>query len=174
MYNRIQKDTVQVLLLDKHFSKIKSFRIDNNQKDDFQEYCLIEYKDIMDKLQKADILISQFNGNIEISASDNIQYWLKLKKDADGRYYLRLESQDNSIQALFYYSYDGFKTAIEYFLKNTEKTKENELHALYRTSYLYTIGFGLDGNNCEVILEIDRWKKAYLARLGIFNDFRKE
>ena len=166
MYNKIENSVVQVTLLDKNFDKIKTVKIET-EKDNFQESYKIETVS-----QTFNILYSKFNGDSEIASSDNIKYYLSLCKYKDeDKYYLALYSK-NSITRTFSFTFNGFKYLFDFLEeRKSEHSQETQKSTLITATYLYITSLGeYDQKNCDIIMSISHWKKAMLARIGIFED----
>lgn len=175
MWTKIYKDTTkQVQLLDKYYTKVKTIIVADYKKDnDYQEKINIEYSSIVfDEPQKVNILVSQFGGKMELSTSDNINYYLKLKTvDANGNDCLCLYLESfNKYNKYFSYSYEGFISLVDFLAMDKKDNKENRIEAIHKATYLFTVGFGFENNNCELVITTNRWKKALLGRMGVFEE----
>ena len=171
MWTKIYKKTTkQVQLLNEYYTKVKTIIVSEYEKDnDYQEKINIEYNNI-NNTQKVDILVSNFGGKMELSASDNIKYFLKLKTvDEFGKdnLCLYLESSDK-FNKYFKYSYEGFTSLVDYLVLDNKDNKENRIKAINKATYIFTVGFGFEKNNCDLVLTCNKWRLALLGRLGVF------
>lgn len=180
MYSNIAvSNTEQVQFLDETFSKIHTIIVKDYLKDDddFQKIISIDYHDIKEsKDTKVNICVSSFDGNIEVATSDNIKYFLKLKRNSDNSFYLYLENKSINDSNNFEYTYKGFIKLVEYLytklfnLQFYQLTNKDRIKTIKKAQYLYCVGFGFEHGNAEIVLKTNFWKKALLARLGIFEE----
>lgn len=179
MYSTIDVlNTEQVQVLDETFSKIHTIIVkDYIKDDDFQKIISIDYHDIKEsKDTKVNICISSFDGNIEVATSDNIKYFLKLKRNSDNSFYLYLENKSINDSNNFEYTYKGFIKLVEYLytklfnLQFYRLTNKDRIKTIKKAQYLFCVGFDFEHGNAEIVLKTNLWKKALMARLGIFEE----